>query len=64
MARADLADDLEKQYQKALDHGAEIIIPLERISDNEFNPGLMSVKEGKSYFTGRVIWTSWNGYDC
>jgi succinate-semialdehyde dehydrogenase/glutarate-semialdehyde dehydrogenase len=46
MARADLADDLEKQYQKALDHGAEIIIPLERISDNEFNPGLMSVKEG------------------
>lgn len=46
MARADLADDLEKQYQKALDHGSEIIIPLERISDNEFNPGLMSVKEG------------------
>jgi len=46
MARADLADDLEKQYQKALDHGAEIIIPLERISDNEFNPGLMSVKDG------------------
>lgn len=46
MARADLADDLEKQYQKALDHGAEIIIPLERISDIEFNPGLMYVKEG------------------
>ncbi|KNB62910.1 NAD-dependent succinate-semialdehyde dehydrogenase [Chryseobacterium sp. Hurlbut01] len=46
MARADLADDLEKQYQKALDYGAEIIIPLERISDTEFNPGLMSVKEG------------------
>lgn len=46
MARADLADDLEKQYQKALDHGAEIIIPLERISDTEFNPGLMIVKEG------------------
>jgi succinate-semialdehyde dehydrogenase/glutarate-semialdehyde dehydrogenase len=46
MARADLADDLEKQYQKALDHGAEIIIALERISDTEFNPGLMSVKKG------------------
>lgn len=46
MARADLADDLEKQYQKALDYGAEIIIPLERISDIEFNPGLMYVKEG------------------
>ena len=46
MARADLADDLEKQYQKALDNGAEIIIPLERISDIEFNPGLVRVKEG------------------
>jgi succinate-semialdehyde dehydrogenase/glutarate-semialdehyde dehydrogenase len=46
MARADLADDLEKQYQKALDNGAEAIIPLERISDTEFNPGLVSVKEG------------------
>lgn len=46
MARPDLADDLEKQYQKALDNGAEAIIPLERISDTEFNPGLISVKEG------------------
>jgi len=46
MARADLADDLEKQYQKALDNGAEIIIPLKRISDIEFNPGLVRVKEG------------------
>jgi succinate-semialdehyde dehydrogenase/glutarate-semialdehyde dehydrogenase len=46
MARADLADDLEKQYQKALDNGAEALIPLERISDTEFNPGLISVKEG------------------
>lgn len=45
MARADLADDLEKQYQKALDHGAEAIIPLERISDIEFKPGLISVRE-------------------
>lgn len=46
MARADLADDLEKQFQKALENGAEIIIPLERISDIEFNPGLIRVKEG------------------
>lgn len=46
MARADLADDLEKQYQKALDNGAEAIIPLERISENEFNPGLIRVEEG------------------
>ena len=46
MARPDLADDLEKQYQKALDNGAEALIPLERISDTEFKPGLISVKEG------------------
>lgn len=46
MAKPDLADDLEKQYQKALDNGAEALIPLERISDTEFNPGLISVKEG------------------
>ena len=46
MARPDLADDLEKQFQKALENGAEIILPLERISDNEFKPGLLRVEEG------------------
>ncbi|ASW75796.1 aldehyde dehydrogenase [Chryseobacterium piperi] len=46
MARPDLADDLENQFNKALENGAEIIIPLERISENEFNPGLIRVKEG------------------
>lgn len=46
MARPDLADDLEKQYKKAIKYGAEIILPLERISDNEFNPGLIKVKAG------------------
>lgn len=46
MARPDLADDLEKQYQKALDNGAEIILPLKRLSENTFTPGLISVKEG------------------
>jgi succinate-semialdehyde dehydrogenase/glutarate-semialdehyde dehydrogenase len=46
MARPDLADDLVKQYQKALDNGAEVILPLERISDISFNPGLIAVKEG------------------
>lgn len=46
MARPDLADELEKQFNKALENGAEIIIPLERISDYEFNPGLIRVKEG------------------
>lgn len=46
MARPDLADDLEDQFKRALENGAEIIIPLERISDNEFKPGLIRVKEG------------------
>lgn len=46
MARPDLADDLEKQYKKALKNGAEIILPLERISENEFRPGIILVKEG------------------
>ncbi|MCW3160237.1 aldehyde dehydrogenase family protein [Chryseobacterium oryctis] len=46
MARPDLADELENQFKKALENGAEIIIPLERISENEFNPGLIKVKEG------------------
>ncbi|AZA52237.1 aldehyde dehydrogenase family protein [Chryseobacterium sp. G0201] len=48
MARPDLADDLENQFKKALENGAEIIIPLERISDTEFNPGLIRVQEGNS----------------
>lgn len=46
MAKPDLADDLEKQYEQALAHGAEVIIPLERISDSEFKPGLVRVEEG------------------
>jgi succinate-semialdehyde dehydrogenase/glutarate-semialdehyde dehydrogenase len=46
MARPDLADELEKQFNKALENGAEIIIPLERISDNEFKPGLIRVQQG------------------
>lgn len=46
MARPDLADDLEKQFQTALENGAEIILPLERVSDTEFKPGLIRVKEG------------------
>ncbi len=46
MARPDLADDLEKQYHKALENGAEIILPLERLSENEFVPGLIKVEAG------------------
>ncbi|MBW8362000.1 MAG: aldehyde dehydrogenase family protein [Kaistella sp.] len=46
MARPDLADELEKQYNKAIKFGAEIILPLERISDIAFIPGLIKVKAG------------------
>ena len=46
MARPDLADELEKQYKKALNFGAEIILPLKRISKTEFIPGLIKVKTG------------------
>lgn len=46
MARPDLADELEVQYKKALDFGAEILLPLNRISETIFQPGLILVKEG------------------
>ena len=46
MARPDLADELEMQYKKALKNGAEVILPLKRISPNEFMPGLIKVKSG------------------
>ena len=46
MARPDLADELEKQYKKAQKHGAKIILPLKRVSDHEFEPGLIKVKKG------------------
>ena len=46
MARPGLADEQEKQYNTALENGAEIILPLERISDTAFMPGLIKVKPG------------------
>ena len=46
MARPDLADGLEKQYRKAIKNGAEVILPLERISETAFMPGLIQVKAG------------------
>ncbi|SHL51870.1 succinate-semialdehyde dehydrogenase / glutarate-semialdehyde dehydrogenase [Chryseobacterium carnipullorum] len=46
MARPDLADELEAQFNRALENGAEIIMPLERISENEFRPGLIRVQVG------------------
>lgn len=46
MAREDLADDLEKQFQKAVENGAEIILPLERLNKISFQPGLMKMNLG------------------
>lgn len=46
MARPDLADELENQYKKALKNGAEVVLALERISESEFRPGIIRVKEG------------------
>lgn len=46
MARPDLADELEKQYEKALKNGSEIILPLKRVSDKVFEPGLIRVEKG------------------
>ena len=46
MARPDLADELEKQYKKALKNGAEIILPLKRVSEKVFEPGLLRVEKG------------------
>ena len=45
MAREDLANDLEKQYQTALENGAEYILPLERISKAGFKPGILKMNE-------------------
>ena len=46
MAREDLADDLEKQYHKAIDNGAEIILPLVRLDKISFQPGLLKMNTG------------------
>lgn len=46
MARPDLADELESQYKKALRNGAKVVLALERISESEFRPGIILVKEG------------------
>ncbi|SFI21568.1 aldehyde dehydrogenase family protein [Halpernia frigidisoli] len=46
MAREDLTEDLEKQYNKAIENGAEIILPLERIDKISFKPGLLKMNPG------------------
>lgn len=46
MAREDLAEDLKKQYEKAVKNGADIIIPLEEAGNMAFSPGLIKMNSG------------------
>ena len=43
LASKSFADELQQQYEKALEYGAEIIIPLERVDDISFKPGLIKM---------------------
>lgn len=43
LATKTFADELQAQYEKALSHGAEIIVPLERVDDLSFKPGLIKM---------------------
>ena len=43
MAREDLASDLEKQYQKALNNGAKAIVALESVGNMAFKPGILEM---------------------
>ena len=43
MAREDLASDLEKQYQKALNNGAKAIVALESVGSMAFKPGILEM---------------------
>lgn len=46
MAREDLADDLQLQFENAIKHGAEVVLPLKRTSKIAFEPGLIRMNEG------------------
>ncbi|MDO4763488.1 MAG: aldehyde dehydrogenase family protein [Flavobacteriaceae bacterium] len=43
LATKSFADELQAQYEKAIAHGAEVILPLERVDDTSFKPGLIKV---------------------
>ena len=45
MAKPDMADELENQYHKALKHGARILLPLVRLDQSTFKPGLLLMNE-------------------
>lgn len=46
MAREDLASELEMQYQKAIGKGARILLPLKRVGEMAFEPGLIEMNAG------------------
>lgn len=43
LANKSFADELQSQYEKAIAHGAEIILPLERVDELSFKPGLIKM---------------------
>lgn len=55
MAKPELADKLEQQYEKAIKNGAEVILPLERISEIELQPGLIKVQVGNPILEEEVF---------
>ena len=46
MAREDLAQDLEKQYQKARKNGAKVLLPLKNVGNMAFKPGILEMNAG------------------
>lgn len=43
LASKSFADELQEQYEKAIQQGAEVILPLERVDDTSFKPGLIKM---------------------
>lgn len=43
LASKSFADELQSQYEKAISHGAEVLLPLERVDDLSFKPGLIKM---------------------
>lgn len=55
LAKAEFGDDLEAQYRRALEAGAEILLPLNRVSDIAFEPGLLKVLPGNPVLKEEVF---------
>lgn len=55
MAKPDLTIELEKQYERALQGGGEVIVPLKRLSELEMGPGLIKIKAGNPILQEEVF---------